>query len=160
MMGRFGQAKREGANLLPNLQSVVTPMTMKTRLLPSLSVFFPLALAVLVLTFTSGCLAVAVGAGASAVAWVRGELRTTVNGNFDKTVAAANKAVRQLEFVKISESKDALLAIIVARNAADKKIQIKIENVGGALTNVKIRVGIIGDEPVSLALLEKIRANL
>jgi hypothetical protein len=133
---------------------------MNSKSFPRLSTCVSLLLALTVLTFNSGCLAAAAGAGATAVAWVKGELHTTVNGSFEHSVAAANQAVQQLQFAKVSESKDALLAIIVARNAADKKIEIKLEQVGGALTNVKIRVGIFGDEPLSLAVLEKIKANL
>jgi len=133
---------------------------MNMKRFPRLAVFFSVVLAMLALALTSGCLAMAAGAGATAVGWVKGELRTTVNGSFEDSVAAANKAVQQLQFVKESERKDALLAIIVARNAADKKIQIRLERVGGALTNVKIRVGFFRDDAVCLAILEKIKANL
>ncbi|MBS0633572.1 MAG: DUF3568 family protein [Verrucomicrobia bacterium] len=118
-------------------------------------------LAMLALTFTSGCLAVAAGAGAAgAVAWVRGELRATVAGSYDNTVAASNRAITQMEFAKISERRDTLKAIIVARTADDKKIEINVEKVSNEVTDVKIRVGVFGDERVSLMILDKIKANL
>lgn len=119
-----------------------------------------LLLAAFTLTLNTGCIAVAAGAGAGAVAWVKGELRTTVTANLDRSVRAAGEAVRELQFVKVSERKDALEAVIIARSAADRKIQIKLENVGGALTTVKIRVGTFGNEAVSLAILDKIKSNL
>lgn len=113
-----------------------------------------------VLTITSGCLAVAAGAGAGAVAWVRGDLEASLNARFDRTVNATNKAIEQLGFAKLSEQKDALLGTIVARNAADKKIEIKLNTVADNVTKVRIRVGVIGDEALSMTILEKIKSNL
>lgn len=114
-----------------------------------------------ILTVTSGCLAVAAGAGAgAAVAYVRGELKGTVSANFERTEAAANAAIADLQFAKVSEQHDALLAIITARTAADKKVEIRIENGGQAVSTVKIRVGLIGDESLSLTIMDKIKAHL
>ena len=111
---------------------------------------------------TAGCLAVAAAgaAGAAAVAWVRGELQTTLPASLDKTYAATQEAVRELQFAKVSERKDALLGVIVARNAADKKIEVQLENAAGNVTKIGIRVGVVGDQPLSLAILDKIKENL
>ena len=119
-----------------------------------------LVLGLSALAFSAGCLAVAAGAGAGAVAYVRGDLNTTVEASLDRTHRAVSRAVQQLEFARVSESKDALLSITVARNAADKKIEIRAERMGGTLTKVKIRVGVFGDEALSQAILDKIKANL
>ena len=117
--------------------------------------------AISALTMTSGCLAVAVGAGAgAAVAYVRGELRATVSGSYDATAAAASRAVQDLQFVKVSEQRDALTDIIVARTAADKKVEIKVEHLTQQATTVKIRVGLVGDESLSITVLDKIKARL
>jgi hypothetical protein len=118
-----------------------------------------LALAVAV-ALQSGCVAVAVGAGAGAVAYIRGDLEATLEGSLNATNKAADRAVSQLEFVKISDRKDALAANLTARTAQDKKVEIIMTKVSGQVTKVKIRVGIFGDEAVSLAILDKIRANL
>ncbi|MCX6954932.1 MAG: DUF3568 family protein [Verrucomicrobia bacterium] len=110
---------------------------------------------------TSGCVAVVAGAGAgAAVAYVRGDLDTTLNAGFEKSVRAANAAVSDLKFAKVSEKKDALQAIIIARNAADKKIEIRVEQAGDTVSKVKIRVDVFGNEALSLAILDKIKANL
>lgn len=109
----------------------------------------------------TGCVAVVAGAGAgAAVAYVRGDLDATLNASFDKATKAANAAMGDLKFAKVSENKDALQAIIVARNAADKRIEVRVEKVGDSVAKVKIRVGVFGDEALSLAILEKIKANL
>ncbi len=108
----------------------------------------------------SGCLAVAAGAGAGAVAYVRGELQVNLANDYDKVVDAARGAIKDLEFAKVSENKDALNAELVARTALDKKIVISISNSGKKLTNIKIRVGVFGDEPLSMSILDKIKAGL
>lgn len=110
---------------------------------------------------TSGCLAVAAGAGAgAAVAYVRGELTATLSSNYDAVTEATNRAIEQLQFAKVSERKDALLDVIVARNAADKKVEIRLENTARDLTKVRIRIGVFGDEALSMAILDRIKANL
>jgi hypothetical protein len=89
------------------------------------------------LALHSGCLAVAAGAaGAGTVAYVRGELAANLDQNFDQTVRAANRAVEDLRFAKISEKQDALVAVIIARNAEDKKIEIRISTVSAVQARV------------------------
>lgn len=109
---------------------------------------------------TTGCVVVAAGAGAGAVAYVRGDLDTTLNADYEKVVAATREAIEQLEFAKMSDNKDALKAVLVSRTAQDKKVEITLQSAGKKITNVKIRVGIFGDEQLSLSILDKIKSNL
>jgi hypothetical protein len=109
----------------------------------------------------SGCLIVAAGAaGAGTVAYIRGGLEASLEGRYDSVVAAANEAVADLQFARISENKDALTALIVARTADDKKIEITVTKVSANLSRVEIRVGVFGDEFVSVSILDRIKANL
>jgi hypothetical protein len=113
------------------------------------------------LPLLSGCVAVLAGAaGAGTVAWVQGRLDATLDANFDQAEKAANRAVTQLQFVKVNEEKDALTATLIARTAEDKKIEIKVVRVGDTTSRVQISVGVFGDEGQSLAILDKIKANL
>jgi hypothetical protein len=114
----------------------------------------------LVLIVLPGCLAVAAGAGAGAVAYVRGELEDTLPNDYSKVVESARRAIKDLEFAKSGDNKDAFKAVLVARTAQDKKVEITITNTGKKLTNIKIRVGIFGDEQLSRAILDKIKADL
>jgi len=110
---------------------------------------------------TTGCLAVAAGAGAgAAVAYVRGELKGTVPAGLDATARATNNAIQALQFAKVSEAKDALSAVFIARTATDKKIEIRLENAGRDVTTVKIRVGLVGDEALSIMILDKIKSHI
>lgn len=112
------------------------------------------------LAILPGCVVMAVGAGAGAVAYVRGELNATLDKDYNQVVKATAQALKELEFAKVSENKDALQALFVARTALDKKVEIKLGNPGNKLTTIKIRVGIIGDEALSQAILAKIRTAL
>jgi hypothetical protein len=111
----------------------------------------------------SGCLAaVAVGAaaGAGAVAYKRGELISTEAASIDKTWTATEKAFKELQLLPEAKEKDALAARMEATGAGDKRIVVKLRNQGEKLTEVRIRVGLIGDEGLSRKILEKIKDNL
>jgi hypothetical protein len=133
---------------------------MRSSMLRSRVVAALLAIAPVV-TLT-GCIALAAGAaaGAGAVAYVRGELDTSLNANLDAVDRAANRAGDELKFAKINESADALTRILTLRTADDKKIEIRLTRTTDTLTRVRIRVGLLGDETLSRLLLEKIQANL
>lgn len=108
----------------------------------------------------SGCIVAAAGAGAGAVAYVRGDLAADLTSDYSRVVESARSSIKELEFSLISENKDALKAVLVARTGQDKKVEITISNTGKRLTNIKIRVGLFGDESLSMAILDKIKAGL
>ncbi len=121
------------------------------------------ALALAAVAVTSGCLAVVIGAAAGAgatVAYTRGTLEAWLGGSFDQTLAATNKAVQQLGFAKIGEKTDGVSTTVTVRTTADKKIDITLSHGGDRLTQVKIRAGLLGDEALSKAVLDKIKAAL
>ena len=91
---------------------------------------------------------------------MQGRLDATLDATFDKTDNAVNQAITQLQFAKVSEKKDVLDAILIVRTAEDKKFKIKIVRVGDTISGVWIRVGLFGNEVQSLAILDKIKANL
>ncbi len=128
------------------------------RLLTRLSLIITLGL----LPFLTGCAVAVAGAaaGAGAIAYVRGELESTLDQDYNKTVEACRIALKNLEFTKISEKKDALDAELVYRTALDKKVTIKLNQVADKFTRVKIRVDLLGDEALSMTILEKIKASL
>lgn len=118
-------------------------------------------LAAVMLALQPGCVAVVAGAaGAGTVAWVNGRLDATLESGFENVVNATNKAITDLQFAKISEKKDALEAIFVVRTAADKKIDIKVFRIADTAAKVEIRVGVFGDQPLQMSVLDKIRTNL
>jgi len=108
-----------------------------------------------------GCVAVIAGTGAgAAVAYSLGRLDTAVSADLARTDKATGDAIAQLQFSKISEKSDALNAVFIARTAEDKKIRIELTKEGDQVTQIQMRVGVFGDEAVSLSILEKIKGNL
>lgn len=122
------------------------------------------SLGCVMLAMTSGCILVAAGAGAAAgvgtFAYVRGELRATLDASLDRTWRATQAAMKDLKFAVVQEQKDALQARLTSRTAADKKISVKLLKLTNNTTEVRIRVGTFGDESLSHLILEKIKANL
>jgi len=53
-----------------------------------------------------------------------------------------------------------MVTVFIARTAEDKRIEVKISTVAKKQSKAQIRVGLIGDETLSLHILEKIKSNL
>ncbi len=121
---------------------------------------------VLLVTMTviaSGCLAVAVGAGAAGtVAYLSGDLEAQEPYDIDRVYAAARKAAEDLELhvIEAKTGKDALSGTVVARDAEDKQIEIKLASITTSTTKISIRVGVFGNETKSDLILQQIRRNL
>lgn len=114
-----------------------------------------------VLVLSSGCLALAAGAGAgAAVAYVRGDLDVTLDANLAKSARAAEKAIGQLKYIKISNRRDALRATLISRTASDQKIELYLEKLTDDATKLKIRVGTFGEESMQQEILTRIKSNL
>ena len=117
-----------------------------------------------VISLTSGCFLVAVGAagaaGAGTVAYIRGDLSVTLDQGYEAVANATERAVDQMHFAKISETRDATAAELVLRNAQDKRIDLKLTKQADQLVKLQIRVGTFGDETISRAILDRIRGNL
>jgi hypothetical protein len=123
------------------------------------------ALAVTV-ALSSGCFLVAVGAaagaGAGAVAYVKGELTATLDATFERTVHASDGALEQLHIALISQSGDSLSTVLTARTSEDTKLTITVNRLEANtnLAQVRIRVGVFGNEQLSRTILDQIKKNL
>ena len=125
--------------------------------------FFPSValLAVLLLPFVGGCTTTTPGPGGKGVvAYGRGELSTDVTHDLDAVFAASQRALNELEIIKIDDKKTQVDAQILSRTATDKKIVINLNRVTDTLTKVYIKVGVVGDETLSRLILDKIFAEL
>ena len=107
----------------------------------------------------SGCQAVKSGTEAT-VGYVRGEYIQYTVKNVSHVCRATVKAMEQLKVTVSEQGCDELTGRIVARNAQDQKITIKIKRTGENLTQIAIQVGALGDEKQSKAIYNKITANL
>jgi hypothetical protein len=126
----------------------------RTQLLLSL-------VALAMMPFLSGCLLAAAGvAGAATVAYVEGEIKTTLQATPPQVAAATNSAFKQMGIAVISSNSTAVDGRVEGRNAADKKIAVTIASEGDKASRVAIRVGTFGDESMSRQILDKIKSNL
>jgi len=108
----------------------------------------------------TGCVSSTTSTPAGTVVYVYRHLDATLAEDYTKVVEATRQAIQALEFSKVSENKDAFVAVLKAQTALDKEIEITVTNTGKNLTNIKIRVGVFGDQGISLATLDKIKAHL
>ena len=122
---------------------------------------------VLILTATialslPGCAAIAAGgvAGAGTVAYLTGELNSTVDSPLDPAIAAARAALEELRFTDIELRSDALKGRLSARDADRAAISVSLDKFTSSTTQVRIRVGILGNERVSREILSRIEDHL
>jgi Protein of unknown function (DUF3568) len=112
---------------------------------------------------SSGCVAVAVGAGAAGtVAYLSGDLETAEPYDIDTVFVASKTALAELKLTVLEgrTTKDALAATIVARDAAEKEIVVKLKSTVSGTTTISIRVGTFGSEGKSQQIYDRIRKNL
>jgi len=107
-----------------------------------------------------GCVVAAIGAGAGTVAYMKGDLEAVEAKDIDTVYAATKKAVEQLDLSVSQDTKDALSAKIVARDAQDKKVTINLKSTTEDTTKISIRVGTFGSETKSRLIHDQIRKNL
>ncbi len=116
---------------------------------------------VAVFLLLQGCMAIAlVGVGAGTVMYVKGDLEANLSNDINSVYQAAQLSVEQLDLRVSSRVKDALAAKIVARDAQDKKITIKLKSTAENTTELNIRVSVFGDETKSRLIYEQLLKNL
>ncbi|MHC4192885.1 MAG: DUF3568 family protein [Planctomycetota bacterium] len=119
------------------------------------------ALYVIAPLFVCGCMVVAVGAGAvGTVAYVKGDLEAVEAKDLDTVYAATLRAADELGLKVTKKSKDAMSAAIIARDAEDKKVTIKLKKTADNTTKLSIRIGVFGNERKSRLIYQAIQDNL
>jgi hypothetical protein len=109
----------------------------------------------------SGCLVVVAGAAGGTVAYVKGALTANLPNPIVDVQKATKKALtKDLNFVLINSSEDAVTAVYHARNAKDEKIEIRLDLVTDTTTKIDIRIGTFGNETLSQLILQKIQKRL
>jgi hypothetical protein len=112
---------------------------------------------------STGCLLVAAGAGAAGtVAYMQGDLETSEPYDIATVYAATKKAAEDLKLYVVEGEcgQDALSATVVVRDAADKRITVKLKSVTEKSTRISVRVGTFGDDAKSQMVYNRIRENL
>lgn len=112
----------------------------------------------------AGCAPLLLGAGAAAgagaYAYVRGELQSAEEAPLGRAHAAAEGAMEDLQFAITESRLDGATAEVAAITSDDRKVRVKLERASGEVTRVAIRVGLFGDQALSLLVLQKMRDRL
>ncbi|MHC4459790.1 MAG: DUF3568 family protein [Planctomycetota bacterium] len=109
---------------------------------------------------TAAWVGVGVGAGAGTIAYLRGDLEAVEPNNIDTVFEATEKAIEELELKVSKKTKDKMSALIIARDAQDKKVTIKLSAAVEGSTRLSIRIGMFGNETKSRIIYQKIREKL
>ena len=92
--------------------------------------------------------------------WLQGELKTAVGHPLPAVHEAARSAFEELRFVGVDESMDRLEGRLRALMADGTPVRVRLEAAGTEHTFIYIKVGTIGDKPISLQILRHIQAAL
>jgi hypothetical protein len=126
-----------------------------------LRTFGLIAVMAIILLTQSGCLvAAAAGAAGGTVAYMKGDVEAVVEGNVEQTFNATKAAMEELKMPLLATWASAMEGHIEARVGTDNKATVNINGQSEKLSKVSIRVGTFGDQGLSQAILEKIKANL
>lgn len=86
-----------------------------------------------------------------------GSLKSVESTSIDKVYGATLKAMEELKLPVLQKSVDSMSGEIVARDVADKKITITLNATTDGMTNLSIKVGMLGDEAKSRLIYEQIK---
>lgn len=119
------------------------------------------ALMLSALMLTSGCLLLAAGAGAGAgVIYAQGDLEAHLSASPSRIAAATERAFKELSINKTAFTSSDLEAQVLGKTATDKRVAVNIKAQADKISSVSIRVGTVGDQALSQAILDKIKKNL
>lgn len=119
----------------------------------------PLAAIVCLLHGCAGVI-LAGGAAGSTFVYLNGELKTQEEVSLEKLYAAALRMTDKMDFEIQEKSKDGLTGRIYAKGAGDKDIYINMKSLDENNTELRIRIGIIGDEVMSKRIHKEILKQL
>lgn len=119
-------------------------------------------LASLLLVTMSGCAALVVGAagGAAGAVYVMGQLKDRLDATVPQVHQATVAALKDLDLSILEEKGDKLTAHVESEFSDGKHVWIAVEADGEDGARITIRVGMVGDEAKSRAILDAIRRHL
>jgi len=99
-------------------------------------------------------------AGGSTYSRIKGELIIEYNKPYDQVWEATNRALKDLSIEVEESKKDQLTGKITAYLASGSKVVIDLKNKPSNITNVKIKIGRLGDKDTSYLIKNAIDRNL
>jgi hypothetical protein len=125
-----------------------------------ISIRFGLVLLGLLLQL-SGCgVLILGGAAVGTVGYVSGDLEASVEGHFHQVVKAADQTIEEDSISVLSKDVSSYSVTYILKTPQNDKVDLKIIYATKNITNVTIRVGVFGDEPLSRRILKEIESRL
>lgn len=120
---------------------------------------------ILCLPLLAGCVAIAAGGAAAAgaatgVAYYEGDLQTNLGHPTADVNDAVLAAAEDLQLGLVRAKGDAFSGTFRYRDARGTNVRMSTKSLGSQTTRLRIRVGIFGNENLSLQILEAIRGRL
>lgn len=122
---------------------------------------FVAVLAVVLLTTHQGCIFLVVGAAAGAAAYsADGILRTNEGKSMPDVWQATLEAVQDdLKYPVTQANESPSECVLHTVGPSGKKVKIWLVPFSANVTDLRIQVGLLGNEPISRSILREIRAN-
>ncbi len=119
-----------------------------------------LALSLMAILATPGCVVAAAGAGAGGAAYALGKLVVLVDSPVKEAAAAAEGALKDLDIAVTESRATALDAEIRGKTAQNDSVAVYVERKTEKSSEITIRIGVFGDEAKSRAIMDKIKSRL
>jgi len=110
-----------------------------------------------------GCVALLAGAiaGTGTAVWLSGKLTQEFSAPYERTINAAEKALRSLKLEITKEAKEANVTQLKSKYSDEREVWIDIRKITENSTKVEVRVGAVSpDKAAADKILKKIQAYL
>jgi len=112
----------------------------------------------------SGCAVVLIAAGAAAggaaVVWHAGWLRTTIPEPIERVHKAATATLQDLKVTVDRDEQEGITAIVEGLLPDGRRAIVKTKTLADKQTQTRIHVGFLGDQDLSLRILEQMKKRL
>jgi hypothetical protein len=126
--------------------------------------FLTVCAAALIMAFSSGCalalIGLGVGAGIAGTKYYEGKLTSTREVTPEQVKNATEKAFDALKIKIITSTSNALEAKVTGKTEDDKDVTVSAELQKEGTTEIGIRVGTFGDQPLSEKIYLEMDKNL
>lgn len=117
-------------------------------------------LIVLVSALPAGCGRLFPTHGVSPISFEAGELRSNVEVSLDELDLACRKAIETLGYEQVETTQDTKRILWRARTASGDAVELQLAARTASKTELRIRVGVLGNEARSRLILEQIHQSL